>query len=1484
MRKRSELRSHDRSTWRNAQRILALTAAFGIVTTGLSAVQVVSAEAATGDLVTGTIWQDYDSDGVLDTFEDSGRLAGIELRAYDGAGNVAGPVISAADGTYSLSVTSDAARWRVEANVPDTLQWEGWEDSVVGRSAGTTNGTTVQFVDVPAGGATGVDVSFQVPGAYVENNPLVYLPAYRYGASDGAQADRFGGTVHTYDAMSPDTTTAVPTTWEVPFGDVGATFGTAWQQASAPGDLGTLFTSAYVRRHAGLGADGIGAIYRIAPDDGTPESPTASASLFVDLAAEGIDLGSDSDVGAAVGDPVGLRPAVTADNPAYDWTRDAQAWDKVGRVGLGGMEISTDQRYLFAVNLNNRSLVRVEIDRAGTTVVDVAEFELDAYFPDSSDLRPFGLSSNPLTNELYLTVTNTAETSGNRSDLHAHVYAFFPESPADLRQVLDFSLDYPRGPGWGGVDATYQPWSTDPASYDQFIVSGNQMTTSLPLVADARYLHGNLIVGIRDLGGDLFGSSTYLSPEPTDMRTVISRSNGGELLKAGPNDDGTFTIEQNGVVAGTTGAGAGAGSRLNGPGGEPDKFFVDYWWNPGWSPEHLGAVLVVPSRDDGILETGIHVANGSFQVGTRRLFQDTGATVQPRGAAIITGTNETGATAKGNGLGELTALASAAPIEIGNYVWYDVDHDGIQDADEAPVMGATVNLYEVADDGARTLASSTTTSAIGEYYFSSDPALNANGYALRTDTEYVVGVDNPADYADGGPLFGWYPTLPNTGDLLSADPDRNDSDGLVEESDSGAFPYAAITTGGPGANDHTIDFGYSLVDYLFTKRTVEGPTEGPGDDGTWSLTYELVVENPSDVGGAYRLTDDLAGYGEGIEVVDTEVVSGPDGAVLNPAWDGLADTNVIVGPSAIAAGSTEDAGTAHVYTLTVSVRLAIDASTGEAAVDPGQLECGPGQTPGGATTGLFNVATLDPLGHEDIVDDECGELPLVTLDKTVVGEPRVVDRESEPGIWEVVYGLTVTNETDVDTDYDLTDRLRFGSAVEIESVAVENVGPGDIDTNVGYDGTDDITVVNDEPIAGGEQHGYEVTVRYAFTLPNPPVQPDASDCSLVEGSEDGTGLLNSAATSFNGYPDYDNECRELGQATHEKSLVSATPVGDGRWQVEYELTVANKGVGTTLYDLDDALRYTEEATIVSAEVTSSPDGVTLADPAWNGQDRTRIASAVALSGNDDDGYAPHVYRLSVVAEVPLQLDGAGSGDEDPTTCAAGGQDASLARALANTSALTDEAGVIEDDAACAALPSIDIAKSVSSGPVRHGSGAWTITYDVVATNAGDGDGVYTLTDRLRFGAGIEVVSAEVIAVPDGVTAAAAWTGEGADGDPANVVATDVTLPAGGVHTYRVRVVATAGGAAPEASVFDCPAPGSGDAGGFTNTAGISHNDLTDDAVACAEPDRPAAPGAIAVTGIDAGFIAGGASLLLLLGAVVLIATRRRARTRGSAAG
>src|SRR5690606_1384513 len=123
-----------------------------------------------------------------------------------------------------------------------------------------------------------------------------------------------------------------------------------------------------------------------------------------------------------------------------------------------------------------------------------------------------------------------------------------------------------------------------------------------------------------------------------------------------------------------------------GPGGL--RYFETGYTSFNQDNEAGGSIVVVPSREDGILTTGVHVANGAGQTGVRRLYQNTGAAYDPRGAVIIYGFSQNpDVTSKGNGLGSAAVLASAAPIEIGNYVWYDIDNDGVQDPDEPPVVG-----------------------------------------------------------------------------------------------------------------------------------------------------------------------------------------------------------------------------------------------------------------------------------------------------------------------------------------------------------------------------------------------------------------------------------------------------------------------------------------------------------------------------------------------------------------------------------------------------------------------------------------------------------------------------------------------------------------------------------------------------------------------------------------------------------------------------
>lgn len=445
------------------------------------------------------------------------------------------------------------------------------------------------------------------------------------------------------------------------------------------------------------------------------------------------------------------------------------------------------------------------------------------------------------------------------------------------------------------------------------------------------------------------------------------------------------------------------------------------------------------------------------------------------------------------------------------------------------------------------------------------------------------------------------------------------------------------------------------------------------------------------------------------------------------------------------------------------------------------------------------------------------------------------------------------------TDYpvfDIGDTVRY-------RIEVENTGQGTL-TNV---------VVSDDkqPELGG------------FTVDElGPGETEHHDFEIVVGEANGDTVVNTACASADLPADSgvaptincDPAGFEIdGAPTHTKELLSASPIGGGQWQIVYGIDVSNTSAHATTYTLSDELHFSAQVTVDSAVVTASPDGVLLADPAWNGTDRLTISAGTPLLGTDDEGYAAHHYEVTVIADVPLHLDGADAG-VDPTACPAEGSDAD--QGFNNSSTMTDATGDTEQDQACAPIPSISIEKSIVGEPVKGLHGEWSIVYEIVVANDGSAATDYTLTDRLRFGTGITVKSANIAQTPDGVVSSPTWTGRGAAGSAENVVAKDELGP-GAAHTYRVQVTAVLDTRTADRTALICPAPGAGDVGGFANTAGVESNGLaaTDDA--CAVPEWPAGvTSPLASTGgeLSVGVLSA-AGVLLLTGAVLLFLRRRR---------
>lgn len=168
-------------------------------------------------------------------------------------------------------------------------------------------------------------------------------------------------------------------------------------------------------------------------------------------------------------------------------------------------------------------------------------------------------------------------------------------------------------------------------------------------------------------------------------------------------------------------------------------------------------------------------------------------------------------------------VRASTPVSIGDYVWYDTNRDGQQDADEPVVPAMTVELWS--GDG-ETKVGETTTSDEGYYAFTD----------LDPETDYIVKFVKPA-----GTEF----TLQTTGaSATDSNADRTTGEAPV------TTPAEGENSGEPGeADDPTIDAGLLKYNLLLQKALVPG---GPYYTGA-TVTYTLTPSNDGPV-------DALAGW------------------------------------------------------------------------------------------------------------------------------------------------------------------------------------------------------------------------------------------------------------------------------------------------------------------------------------------------------------------------------------------------------------------------------------------------------------------------------------------------------------------------------------------------------------------------------------------------------------------------------------------------
>jgi hypothetical protein len=390
--------------------------------------------------------------------------------------------------------------------------------------------------------------------------------------------------------------------------------------------------------------------------------------------------------------------------------------------------------------------------------------------------------------------------------------------------VLTQPLTGERGYVYAGSEGNAQanhwnPWNTSLSTWDNLKV-GSVFVNPQPELASLAFARdGSMILGFRDRLMDVV-SWGGLDPRPLN-NTPEHGMSGGDINMACANPDGGYSWEGTGDCPNHADYASDGGQNS----GVVEYFPGDYVRNNGAPNEprgvhneaSQGAVAYIPQQQ-WVVSTQMDPTDNYNAGGTGYYNIETGQGPGNNHSANgyqFVGWNQNGF-GKAGGLGEIAYEAANAPIQIGNRVWFDGDHNGIQDPAEVPLPNATINLLDASGKQVAT----TKTDAAGEYYFGGVGA----AYELKPGAKYTVQFDVctadtskvPSQPAATELRF----TLPRAGRNRAHD--SNVTPPTTGQLCDGQAPVTAPDK--PGEVDHTIDAGVYIPQ---TPPTTPPPTTTP---------------------------------------------------------------------------------------------------------------------------------------------------------------------------------------------------------------------------------------------------------------------------------------------------------------------------------------------------------------------------------------------------------------------------------------------------------------------------------------------------------------------------------------------------------------------------------------------------------------------------------------------------------------------------------
>ncbi|GJM62740.1 SdrD B-like domain-containing protein [Persicobacter diffluens] len=315
------------------------------------------------------------------------------------------------------------------------------------------------------------------------------------------------------------------------------------------------------------------------------------------------------------------------------------------------------------------------------------------------------------------------------------------------------------------------------------------------------------------------------------------------------------------------------------------------------------------------------------------------------------------------------------PASIGNFVWYDLDRDGIQDPGEEGVAGVTVNL--LAGDG--TFISTVNTDANGYYLFDN---LAPGDYKIEFD-------------------LGTLPT-----DYVTSPKDSGSDDEADSDADASTLGMTPVVTLGPGDENLSLDLGINL------------PVASLGDF-VWFDENENGIQDDGEL-GVPNVTVYLKN--EALDVVAT-TVTGADGSYIFDQLEPNIPYSVVFVESSIPAG----------YTATVANAGSNDELDSDADVTTGGMTPFVTLSPGEYNSTLdFGIYCVPPIIEAHIMSENpvCPEnAASISLQADVIGDEDVL--ANMPILWETNgQGTFISTNTLITTYYPTTEEIANGGEIK----------------------------------------------------------------------------------------------------------------------------------------------------------------------------------------------------------------------------------------------------------------------------------------------------------------------------------------------------------------------------------------------------------------------------------------------------------------------